>query len=71
LFPIIGDGGATGSDKPFTSARLTTKASWLHGKFEMRARLPKGKNFSPIQYKMRSTKFGRILEYYYELHIFR
>jgi len=47
-----GDGGATGSDKPFTSTRMTTKTSWLHGKFEMRARLPEGKHLWPAFWMM-------------------
>lgn len=36
-------------EKPFTSARLSTqgKASWLHGKMQIRARLPQGQGTWP------------------------
>jgi len=41
-----------GGGKPFTSTRMTTKANWLHGKFEMRARLPRGKHLWPAFWMM-------------------
>jgi len=46
-------------DKPFTSARMTTKANWLHGKFEIRARMPKGKHLWPAIWMMPSgSEYG-------------
>jgi len=39
-------------DKPFTSTRMTTKANWLHGKMEIRARLPRGKHLWPAFWMM-------------------
>lgn len=50
-----GDGGQTGGDKPFTSGRITTKANWLHGKFDIRARMPKGKHIWPAIWMMPSA----------------
>jgi beta-glucanase (GH16 family) len=44
-----GDGS---QDQPFTSARMTSKANWLHGKMEIRARLPKGKHLWPAFWMM-------------------
>jgi beta-glucanase (GH16 family) len=41
-----------GGNKPFTSTRMTTKANWLHGKFEIRARMPKGKHLWPAIWMM-------------------
>lgn len=40
--------------RPFTSAKLTTqgKASWLYGRFEMRARLPQGQGTWPAFWMM-------------------
>jgi beta-glucanase (GH16 family) len=40
------------NDLPFTSARMTSKAAWTFGKFEMRARLPKGKHLWPAFWMM-------------------
>jgi len=45
-------GDGVNPDKPFTSARLTSKGNWLHGKIEMRARLPKGKHLWPAFWMM-------------------
>jgi len=45
-------GDGVNPDKQFTSSRMTTKANWLHGKFEMRARLPKGKHLWPAFWMM-------------------
>jgi beta-glucanase (GH16 family) len=54
---FLGDG--VNGDKPFTSARMTTKASWLYGKFEIRARLPKGKHLWPAIWMMpRFSTYG-------------
>jgi len=39
-------------NKPFTSTRMNSKANWLHGKVEMRARLPKGKHLWPAFWMM-------------------
>jgi len=39
-------------DKPFTSTRMTTKMNWLHGKMEIRARLPRGKHLWPAFWMM-------------------
>jgi len=44
---LDGSGG-----RPFSSTRMTTKASWLHGKFDIRARLPKGKHLWPAIWMM-------------------
>jgi beta-glucanase (GH16 family) len=38
--------------RQFTSARLTSKKSWTFGKFEARAKLPKGKNLWPAIWMM-------------------
>jgi beta-glucanase (GH16 family) len=37
---------------PFTSTRITTKANWLHGKFDIRARAPLGKHLWPAIWMM-------------------
>ncbi|XP_054156520.1 glucan endo-1,3-beta-glucosidase-like [Oppia nitens] len=43
----------------FTSARLTSKKSWTYGKFEARAKLPKGKNLWPAIWMMpKDSKYG-------------
>jgi len=39
-------------NKGFTSARIYSKNSWTYGKFEMRARLPKGKHLWPAFWMM-------------------
>ena len=36
----------------FTSARLTSKKAWTYGKFEARAKLPKGKHLWPAIWMM-------------------
>jgi len=43
-----------GGGKPFTSSRMTTinTGNWLHGFFEMRARLPRGKHLWPAFWMM-------------------
>ncbi|CAG2118668.1 unnamed protein product [Medioppia subpectinata] len=38
--------------RQFTSARLTSKQSWTYGKFEARAKLPKGKHLWPAIWMM-------------------
>lgn len=45
-------GDGVNPDKQFTSSRMTTKANFLHGKFEMRARLPRGKHLWPAFWMM-------------------
>ncbi|XP_021965968.1 beta-glucanase [Folsomia candida] len=45
-------GDGVHGDKQFTSTRMKTKANWLHGKFEIRARLPKGKHLWPAIWMM-------------------
>jgi len=45
-------GDGVNPDKQFTSARMTSKASWLHGKMEIRARMPKGKHLWPAIWMM-------------------
>jgi len=45
-------GDGVNPDKPFTSSRMTSKGNWLHGKIEMRARLPKGKHLWPAFWMM-------------------
>ena len=44
----------------FTSARLTSKKAWTYGKFECRARLPKGKHLWPAIWLMpQNNEFGK------------
>lgn len=45
-------GDGINPDKQFTSTRMTTKCSFLYGKFEMRARLPNGKHLWPAFWMM-------------------
>jgi len=45
-------GDGVNPDKQFTSTRMTSKANWLHGKFEIRARMPKGKHLWPAIWMM-------------------
>jgi len=45
-------GDGANPDKPFTSARINSKESFHYGKFEMRARLPKGKHLWPAFWMM-------------------
>jgi len=50
-----------GGGKPFTSTRITTsgRQSWLHGKWDMRARLPKGKHLWPALWMMpQNSEYG-------------
>ncbi len=42
-------------DKQFTSGRMTSWSNFLYGKFEMRARLPKGKHLWPAFWMMPSA----------------
>jgi len=40
------------NNRQFTSTRMTTKANWVYGKFEMRARMPAGKMLWPAFWMM-------------------
>ncbi len=43
----------------FTSARLNSKKAWAYGKFECRAKLPKGKNLWPAIWMVpKDHKYG-------------
>lgn len=52
-------GDGVNPDKEFTSSRMTSKANWLHGKFDIRARLPKGKHLWPAIWMMpQNSEYG-------------
>jgi beta-glucanase (GH16 family) len=45
--------------RQFTSAKLTSKKAWAYGKFEARAKAPKGKSLWPAIWMMpRDSKYG-------------
>jgi len=46
--------------RQFTSARLTSKKAWTYGKFEARAKLPKGKKLWPAIWMMpQNSDYGQ------------
>jgi len=48
-----------GGGKPFTSTRITSRANWVHGLFEIRARMPRGKHLWPAIWMMpQSSEYG-------------
>jgi beta-glucanase (GH16 family) len=48
--------------KHFTSARLNSKQAWAYGKFEARAKMPKGKHLWPAIWMMpQNSVYGQWL----------
>ncbi|MFC0047263.1 family 16 glycosylhydrolase [Rheinheimera tilapiae] len=54
MLNIVAKPAATGAEKPYTSARITTKkkADFKYGRFEMRAKLPSGQGAWPAFWMM-------------------
>ena len=54
MLNIVAKPAAAGAEKPYTSARLTTKkkADFKYGRFEMRAKLPSGQGAWPAFWMM-------------------